>query len=193
MSNRPFHSLPGSSSLTGRVYANGASAATAIKDNLAAVANPTSGDSSAGGYGVGSIWINVSTSPRRIFMCVDATAGAAVWLNISQASVGVGVRSYTLGGSNVDLVWGTDKRYQSFDGILSGDVIINAPTATPVEGNEFFIKLNAVALNGHTLTIQSGGAGYLVQFTGSETVSGTIWLVYNGSSWIIFDRSTIET
>lgn len=193
MSNLAFHRQPGNASLSGRVYANTTSAPTAIKDNFAAVANPTSGDSSAGGYGVGSLWVNVSSSPRRVFVCTDATAGSAVWLNISQASIGVGVRNYTLAGSNVTLTWGTDKKYQIFDGTLSGSITINAPTATAVEGNEFVLRFNSVTITGQTLTIQSGGAGFLVQFSGSDVLSGCVWLVYNGSAWIVLDRNTIES
>jgi hypothetical protein len=47
-------------------------------DNLAASAAPTAGDDAADGYAVGSIWID--TVADRVYRCVDATVGAAVWL-----------------------------------------------------------------------------------------------------------------
>lgn len=50
---------------------------TRRKANLTATAPPTSGDDSADGYVVGSLWWDVAAD--RIYVCADATAGAAVW------------------------------------------------------------------------------------------------------------------
>jgi len=33
------------------------------------------------GFVVGSQWIDTSVAPRRIYLCTDATAGAAVWVS----------------------------------------------------------------------------------------------------------------
>lgn len=45
--------------------------------------DPTTGDDVADGYSMGSIWINYSASPRKAFICVDNSAGAAVWREIT--------------------------------------------------------------------------------------------------------------
>lgn len=45
--------------------------------NLAATAAPGVGDDSADGYAVGSRWIDTATDAE--YVCLDATAGAAVW------------------------------------------------------------------------------------------------------------------
>ena len=45
--------------------------------NYAATTNPTATDDSTIDYGVGSVWINVTT--KRVYFCVDATEDAAVW------------------------------------------------------------------------------------------------------------------
>ena len=50
-------------------------------DNLSAVTDPTVDDDSDDGYSVGSLWINTASSPQEAFRCVDATVGAAVWVN----------------------------------------------------------------------------------------------------------------
>lgn len=48
-----------------------------IVDNLSATTDPGVGDDSGDGYHVGSRWFN--TSAGRVWMCTDATLGAAVW------------------------------------------------------------------------------------------------------------------
>ena len=51
------------------------------KSNLAAVAAPAVGDDCVDGYTVGSVWINIVTG--TVYQCVNATAGAAVWKDLS--------------------------------------------------------------------------------------------------------------
>jgi hypothetical protein len=49
----------------------------AKRDNYTATTDPTANDDSTDGYTIGSVWINTSTD--RIWVCVDATATAAIW------------------------------------------------------------------------------------------------------------------
>lgn len=42
--------------------------------------DPNVNDDSTKGHGIGSRWVNTASSPRRHFVCVDATEGAAIWL-----------------------------------------------------------------------------------------------------------------
>lgn len=51
------------------------------KSNFVATANPTVSDDTDDGYTIGSWWIN--TTSDEAYLCVDATAGAAVWTKIS--------------------------------------------------------------------------------------------------------------
>lgn len=56
----------------------------ALKNNFAATADPTANDDVSEGYEVGSTWVNIST--KSILQCLDATAGAAVWGQITQSA-----------------------------------------------------------------------------------------------------------
>lgn len=49
--------------------------------NFGATAAPTVNDDTGDGYTIGSWWVNTSTD--EAYLCVDATAGAAVWTKIS--------------------------------------------------------------------------------------------------------------
>jgi hypothetical protein len=42
-------------------------------------AAPTTGDDANDGYSIGSLWVDTSTSPANLYVCVDASAGAADW------------------------------------------------------------------------------------------------------------------
>jgi len=54
---------------------------TVRKSNLAATTQPTTTDDSSSGYSVGSMWVD--TTNDAAYICVDATASAAVWLSLS--------------------------------------------------------------------------------------------------------------
>lgn len=60
----------------------GAGAYEAIKSNLSATVAPTTTDDSAAGYGIGSLWIDVTGD--KVYQCVDATATSAVWKHLSE-------------------------------------------------------------------------------------------------------------
>lgn len=77
----------------------GAGAYAGIRSNLGATVAPTATDDSSGGYAVGSRWVNTSAMPRRTWLCVDATVGAAVWLELGAGGEGgttiAGVRDFS--------------------------------------------------------------------------------------------------
>ena len=50
-------------------------------DNWTATADPTATDDADNYWSVGSKWLNTSTG--HAFVCTDATAGAAVWSQIT--------------------------------------------------------------------------------------------------------------
>ena len=58
-----------------------------LQNNLTATVDPGSTDDSAAGYAVGSEWVNVTSDAG--FICVDATATAAVWKSTTATSSGI--------------------------------------------------------------------------------------------------------
>ncbi|MFA5693080.1 MAG: hypothetical protein WC907_05630, partial [Acholeplasmataceae bacterium] len=52
------------------------------RHNLTAAANPTVADDEVDHYRAGSVWFNQLTT--QIFMCLDATEGAAVWEDLTE-------------------------------------------------------------------------------------------------------------
>jgi hypothetical protein len=59
----------------------GAGGGGGVLNKYDAAIDPTANDDSGDGYSVGSTWINVTDD--NAFVCLDATAGAAVWEKIS--------------------------------------------------------------------------------------------------------------
>jgi hypothetical protein len=92
---------------------DGSGVPTTLQNNLSAVVDPTATDDSAAGYAVGSRWINVTDDQE--FVCVDATATAAVWIETTSVSIeddmdGVQARrttDFTITGTFADITLDT--------------------------------------------------------------------------------------
>jgi hypothetical protein len=54
-----------------------------VKNNYVATSGPTSSNDSSQGYSVGSHWINTTPNPKRAYVCVNASTGAAVWRQVA--------------------------------------------------------------------------------------------------------------
>lgn len=66
----------------GRLTRTGAGTYTVVRDQLAAAVAPALTDDSSAGYSVGSRWTD--TTADRIYECVDASVGAAIWLPLDR-------------------------------------------------------------------------------------------------------------
>jgi len=81
--------------------------ASAIKNNYNATSLPTTTDDSSAGYGVGSQWID--TTSDTAYICVDATAGAALWAIAGAwvAALLYGDRGVFIAGGGVGVAYNT--------------------------------------------------------------------------------------
>ena len=51
-----------------------------IKNNFAALVAPAVTDDSDIGYSVDSIWVDSTPTPTVVYICTDASIGAALWV-----------------------------------------------------------------------------------------------------------------
>ncbi|RTK98730.1 MAG: hypothetical protein EKK57_11170 [Proteobacteria bacterium] len=70
---------------TGFLYRNAAGVVFRRLANLSAAVDPSINADSAAGYSIGSVWIN--TTADRVWMCVDNSAGSAIWDLITPGTV----------------------------------------------------------------------------------------------------------
>jgi len=84
-----------------------------------ATTDPTTGDDSDDGYGVGSTWVNVTSNVA--FVCVDPTVGAAIW-KILSAQNAINVKDHGAIGDGV-----ADDTAAVAAALVAGDVIYFPP------------------------------------------------------------------
>ncbi|RMH16936.1 MAG: hypothetical protein D6698_08995, partial [Gammaproteobacteria bacterium] len=82
---------------------------TSIKNNVAATA-PSNTDDSSAGYEVGSLWVD--TAAQTVYLCMDATASAAIWERLDNAKNNTAATSPT---ANDDLSAGYEVGSLWFD------------------------------------------------------------------------------
>jgi hypothetical protein len=143
-----------------------------ILDNLTATTAPTVNDDSDAGYSVGSRWFDVTND--KIYLCIDATVGAAVWIEVvgrtqiqtltnktisasaNTVTVGAGVAK-TISDPGDAIAAGTDR-----------SLIVSANSGTAdnlIEVTDLLVgeSVLLVAASGHTITVKHNDAGATVK------------------------------
>jgi len=130
------------------VVGSGANAAVKRKNNDSAAVAPTVNDDSGDGYSIGSRWLN--TTADKEYVCLDATVGAAVWVETTAAGGGgssapLGILRYAPGTDTT--VGSTASATQSdidatncivtFTAPASGKVIVSVGVVAGAGGNSF--------------------------------------------------------
>jgi len=127
-----------------------------IKHNLTATGAPTANDDTSVGYQVGSVWIDTSASPKEAYRCVDATAGAAVWVNTSLEIGELGTLA-NQDKNNVAITGGDiDADTVDFTSEYDNGVVSANATIDWANGNDQKITLGASI----TLTFSNMGVGH---------------------------------
>lgn len=108
-----------------------------LKINLNATVAPTAGDDSTAGYSVGSRWID--TTNDKEYVCVDATATAAVWIETTGTSSGdvtgpvssIDQGLVRFNGTTGKIIEGVGVRHY-------GASATDPPTPTPQDGDQYY-------------------------------------------------------
>jgi hypothetical protein len=126
------------------------------RNNLSAAAEPAVGNDNTQDYAAGSLWINTTASPARLWICVSAGTGAAVWAQISFGALIASVSSpsvtnLTLAGLVTRSVAGAVTAFsgggQSSATLLTTDYS-NITTATASSAPYDSVKFSALAVPG---------------------------------------------
>jgi len=146
------------------------------QNNFAAAVAPDANDDSTGGYSVGSKWID--TTADEAYICADATAAAAVWLQISPGAIPN--KSFVAKTGAYTVLAGDD--------FLTGDATGGAfsftlPAAASNSGKHyFFAKIDSSA---NAITIDGNG-GELIDGVVTITLDSkwqSVQIISNGTSW----------
>jgi hypothetical protein len=124
-----------------------------VQNNLSAVVGPTATDDSGSGYAINSVWVD--TAADNVYLCVDATATAAVWKQLDAS-----------GGGSGDVVGpasATDLALALFDG-TTGKLLKNSLGTMDATGQlvvlQALINHTAIADDEHAFEIFCDAAGF---------------------------------
>jgi hypothetical protein len=175
--------LSGSSGPGFLVQASAGAVASNKKSNFAATAAPALTDDSASGYGVGSFWFD--TTNDLMYVCLDASVGAAVWKDAT-ASGGGGDPTLTFGDIESG---GISIASTSFVTVLSFDL----PAAYVVDGAvlDFEGVIESINNSGanriYTYDVEVEGTLLYQQVTFVATPGGGDRGLHKFSGRVIFD------
>ena len=98
-----------------------------IKANLSASSAPTTSNDDSQGYEPGSLWLD--TTNDEVYICADASTGAAVWKQVASGGGGSGIEVVTVANIN-DPSAELNARSESTDGVTILCVQVAAERAT---------------------------------------------------------------
>lgn len=149
---------------TGHVVVGADTAEAVLRANWSGASDPTVGDDTADGYGVGSVW---TTTAGKVWQCTDATLGAAVWKDLTATTPPAG------SGTELQL-----RGSASAFGALTGSSSANGGIAL-VSQAIGAVPLSITLASGQTanafqVTSSGGTAGDLVSIAKDGTVKSSV-------------------
>lgn len=102
----------------------------AFTNNFTATADPAVTDDSSKGYSAGSVWINKTDG--RSFLCTDATAGAAVWVQDNQ-SQGLATQGAPVAHDTAATMTAADLLAKIITSAPAGAINLQLPLATDLD------------------------------------------------------------
>ena len=122
---------------------------------------PGVANDSTQGFVVGSQWVDTSVAPRRIYLCADASVGAAVWLSAGGVSAHPSLSTLAWASSGHT---GTTNSVACFSGAgaaLTAQATVEGTVLTFSGGTLQFLAMAAAVafLDSRTLEVQYAPAG----------------------------------
>jgi len=138
------------------------------QNNLAASADPTATNDTTQGYSVGSTWVN--TTSDTAFICVDATASAAIWTSTTAAAAG-----WDGDVNDVDFATGSDigADLADTDQVVVGDNSDsnNAKRSAMSRVRSYVNKVQTASYAANQTLTAAECNGYVVYVTGAATIT----------------------
>lgn len=175
-----------------------------VRHNDSATTDPTSTDDGSKGYGVQSAWTNVTDDKHWI--CVDATVGAAIWINVSTSSSvnltspdsTIDIAEPTPGNFEIDVVDGqfapADAKYivQISDANLPNAQDMSA-LGTGLVKNTTGTGVQSIAVSGTDYTSPAGGENLSNKaITASSLVATALSVLIGGFKAIFSHANTAD-
>lgn len=149
------------------------------RQNYSATTAPTATDDSSAGYGVGSVWINVTLD--NVYQCADATPSSAVWVQLD----GAGFTDFVVAGDSGTPQTISDGDTLTFEGINGIATVATAPDTIQIDGGAF---VQSFTVDGDTGTPQTINNGNTVTFEGTGGIAtvakATDTVEINGDAFI---------
>lgn len=151
------------------------------RNNFAASVDPAVGNDNTQDYAPGSLWLNTTASPNRAWVCVSASSGAAVWLQVSIGALIGSANSATFAGLTLTglITRSASTGVTAFSGGGQASAtqltneFSNITTATASSAPYDSIKPSAASVAGQKRFIANNAANPVQFFgNGSETVNG---------------------
>lgn len=92
---------------------------------------PGATDDNTKGYVVGSQWVDTSVSPRKVYLCTNATTGGAVWVNAGGVTAHTGLTALAWGSAGHT---GSTNSVACFDSATGAAQVVQASSEGSVLG-----------------------------------------------------------
>lgn len=147
------------------------------KSNLTAAVDPTVADDANSGYAPYSVWVNLTDD--KLFFCLDAAVGAAVWQEVG-AGGGGGLTNYIL-NTNGHITSASEELCVNSSG-GSFSVTLNA---TPSVGEVVLVRDIASSCGANPVTINRNGKNIrgLAENAVLDVDNGIFWMIFDGVDW----------
>jgi len=159
-----------------------------IKNNYAATTDPSTGNDNTENYSIGSRWINTSNS--RVWTCVDASTGAALWstdietINNDDGLLVINNTDNLNPRINVSGKTGT-----SYDFVLRDNPTINGPNIGGVMG----YQASKTSGGSYSINGQGGYTGWSLYANGRTIWGNQQGLGAGGWEWVGYNNSNAQT